>query len=222
MMIAARNAFLMGGGGLPSGFTAYNYLRIIGTGATRKIDSGVSVPETGDFIAEIDFVHQPVGKYAPFGGVTTLSAVLASGFAANGYLSYRDINYFNGSTKSFSYKTPQAWPEVSVRFGIEGANETISVTNIGAAGGVSSQTLALIGGERGRAGDSFWWGANRSMNDNAVGTAYGAARLYAGGVVVWDGVPCVRDSDSAVGYYDFVNRAFCPAASGFEAVNTLT
>jgi hypothetical protein len=224
MMIAARNAFLMGGGGsLPSGYTQSAFLRRTDGQIGAYIDTGVQAPLTGDFLAEIDYASHRSSEYLTFGGIgaTTTPASKNTGFSCYGYIGYRNINYYVGVTLTIGFRTPTSPSAVSAVFGIKDEAEYVSITNLN-TGVVSSKTASLTGMERGNAGDTLRWGLTPSAGLGYVGYIVGAARLYAGGVVVWDGVPCVRDSDSAVGYYDLVNRSFCPATYGFEAVNDMT
>lgn len=224
MLLGARQFFERRGGGglLPRGFTQFAYLRITANLDSRLIDTGITVPSAGDFVAVIDYIHQVSNTYTPYGGVRPRysTSIYSTGFASFGYVFYRNVYYSVATNNSFDFKTPDRWSDISVRFGIIDDEQYVSVKNI-SSGATAQNSHQLVGGERGGSGDTFHWGITRLLTDNSVGTVQGAARLVAGDRVVWDGIPCVRDADSAVGYFDIVGRQFCQANSGWEATNEM-
>ena len=205
--VAARR----NGGAIPAGYTAVPLLKITAANINSFVPTGIVVPRTGDFAVECDYVNNVVGSrtYVVVGGVNGSTIEYnGQGMSMRGYAAWRQVfclTHANSRSLTFSANYP-----ASMSFGIEGEYDFWTANG-------DKRTVASNGRERSQDGSTFTFGRSGNYNDDYSGTVLGAARIIVAGSLVWDGVPCVRGADGAVGYYDVKGRAFWPANANFEA-----
>jgi len=212
MMIASRNGMgvEVGGGNLPHGFEEIPLLRITAYGSSSYIDTGVTVPDTGDFLMECDYWSKDsFTLYAVLGGANG-ATLTGQGFSVRGYPSWSEVWYYTATwNRNMDFKKAQ-FPAV-VSGGVVGDKEYVSINGVVMTGDID-------GTERGTNGShTFTFGRSANPNDDFSGTILGRSRVKISGAVVWEGVPCVRTSDSAVGFFDIIGKSFCRANANFEA-----
>ena len=175
------------------------------------IDSGILCPMEGDFWVELDFVWRDgTGQYIAPAGLRPMTANSCSirTYSTNRimftYGSY-DGNTFTRNPPGVNFYTSP----FSCGFGMIGDMDVMSVN-----GQVYSQSPK--GGERGNGASTCRFVGSGNLWDNILGTLVGTCRIYIDGEVVWDGIPCSRDSDGMPGFWDVVGKKFCAGTRGIE------
>lgn len=85
---------------------------------------------------------------------------------------------------------------------VEGSTFSTTITADGTTA-ISSNRLAI-------------GGSNVTATGSAMDTRFYAVKIWAGGKLVRDYVPCVRKADDKVGFYDLVNHTFNPSIGTAE------
>lgn len=210
--IGARD--LLYGKGVPRGYTEHDALTMTEYNTNVYIDTGIEVPSMGDFLMECDYANNPIGgRYTIIGGANGTS-LAGQGMSTRGYLGYGEWYYYT-QTWNRRIKITSVSRPVSVRFGVLGNMEFIEING-------KTYTNELDGNERGTGtSHTFTWGRGSNAHDNFSGTIIGKGRIYIAGNVVWDGIPCSKNSDGTVGYWDIVSRRFFPANAGFAVYDNI-
>jgi hypothetical protein len=80
------------------------------------------------------------------------------------------------------------------------------------------KTNSLNGAERGSESTQFSFFHNAPSYDNTIGTILGEVRLVSDSIVVFDGIPCIRDRDGVCGFFDVVNNRFCTETGSTQSL----
>lgn len=190
---------------LPSGYTALTYVENP-LNNSAYINTGISTGATVGFEVDAMFYDEVTSD-------SSLCGCLFGGRTRANYNDFQITTYaVNPNTNRGTFRRGRSsqnynahLPAINTRFQASLVGNTYSI------GGSDYTTSANITTER----DIYLF----ALNNNDSPTQYGHLRIYrfkltSGGNLVLDYVPCKRDADNVVGFYDLVAEAFVPPTSG--------
>lgn len=179
-------------GGLPAGFTQLQY---VSTDSTAYIDTGIAGATDLEIHTEF-YVNNYIQYAAIYGNWVddnhvsnrTILATQVALFVAGGANGGTQVGRFTLGSKHTLNVTSQ-------RANLDGVNTTLSAASLTA----NTNNICL---------------GNRSLTNfitRDIGLRIYSFSIRKNGVYVVNYVPCKRDSDSAIGFYDFVSGSFKPS-----------
>lgn len=212
LMELRRRLILSNMDGLPPIYTQVDYLQT--TGGKARIDTGIAGNDStiqlqGD-VKSMDF-----GAY---------NACLGN-HVGDGYRAWRIIQPSSNSQKSIicgTYKNngtnptfdSNIWQNIPLRFQFDLSFGHAVIT-------INGETKTATGNDSGLPNNN----ANIAIGSRNPSVASGTARhrfywvkIWTQGALVRDYIPCIRKSDSKVGFYDKVNGTFNPSTGTEEFV----
>lgn len=199
--------------GLPDGYTEKQYAESLGN---CLVDTGIVFNTHPHVVIDVLSEGNPI-----FGLWHTTSQRMLGGPGAACYLGSGDAKASAADTENWLHK--RCIFEFSETF-VKIDGETIATFDASSAGIVQTKTLRLFG--------SFATSTSGRTSYAFVGTRIYSAKFYkyvnGEETLVFDGVPCVRDSDGEIGIYDLIGNEFHGAQTGrlkaadYESLSNIT
>lgn len=201
---------------LPTGYTKVEYVASTGTSAYGGpfVSTGVTPSGTGDLIVQLGYLRTNSSTDNAYFISSTQNGTTSSiGFAVGISNSGKDATAFNGISGTITAyngtKLQNLRLDVIAKFNTTSAEITnfrMSASDTGTGRAYSQYAIYLFG---------IKYSNSARLGFPAQGRIY-YARVIENGSLILNLVPCVRDNDSAAGFYDLVNSNFI-TASAFTA-----